>query len=326
MSNRGDNLLMSLSRWASGQHENFLTDAFVHLLNRLAGAAPTNFGQLLERLTRGAIHPAEDLLADFRVASQVSTDMGIPDIAISGPGHYVLVEVKDQSPVDPGQLRLYSKVIEERPEEHRCLVSLIRHLAPVGDVEWLVEPVKWSEVAEWLGEMRDDPGLDNITRHTIGQFLGYLEGIGMAVERVGWELLPGLEQLMNLRVLLREALESVGVHKVWTAYGAEFNGMAIPDPETNTTSYYFYVHYEDPGDIRFVTYIEKVRPDRLSTWQPHSNTQVKRVLRADSESTHFFARTLSSQKNLLEEFAASCLADTTYAAPAETESSGGLEV
>ena len=31
-----NNLLVALNNWASGKQENFLTDAFVHLLNRLA--------------------------------------------------------------------------------------------------------------------------------------------------------------------------------------------------------------------------------------------------------------------------------------------------
>ena len=108
------NLLSTLNRWSSGQPKKFLTDAFVHLLNRLADSSPESFVSILERLTRGEVIPDPETVGAFRIRSQIATDQGTPDIEISGENTYILVEVKDRSPVDPDQLRRYSEVIDEQ--------------------------------------------------------------------------------------------------------------------------------------------------------------------------------------------------------------------
>ncbi len=76
----------------------------------------------------------------------------------------------------------------------------------------------------------------------------------MAVEKVGWDLVTGLKQLMNLKSLLREALEGAGAHRVWMSYGSEFNGVAIPAPDTNNSAYFFFVRFTNPGEILFVSF------------------------------------------------------------------------
>jgi len=313
MPDHRDNLLIALDRWASGQHENFLTEAFVDVLNRLSSSSPELFGQLLKRITDGEFNPAVEELAGFNVVSQLSTDQGSPDIAIMGPDHYALIEVKDQSPVDPDQLNRYSRLIELNTAGNKCLVLLTRDQAPPLDIKWLQKPIRWYQVLEWIGDIKDKHELDDVSGYVIRQFLGFLEGRGMAVEKVGWEFAPGLRQLMNLKTLMREALEGAGAHRVWTSYGSEFNGVAIPAPETNNSGYFFFVNFDRPGELVFSALTENVLPEHVDEWSRHLNNQMKKTLDIGSEEIHFHSRGLASQRVVLEQFAAECLAETIYA-------------
>jgi hypothetical protein len=317
------NLFSSLNRWASGQSENFLTEAFVQLLNRLLVNAPREFDSLIRSLTRDTVVSHDGNRSDIEIRSQASTELGSPDIEISGPDIHCFVEVKDGSPVNADQLRRYSEVLSSQNERTRCLVLLTRYPPPSVNEPFLVEPVRWSHVAEWLGELRADRQIDDATTYLLDQFLAFLEDKGMTAERVGWELISGLDQLMNLKVMMQEALVSAGAHRVWISYGGDFSGAAIPDRESNNSAYFLNIWHSDPGRIIFVTKEANVRPDRRAGWTEHPNGQIKRTLLIDSEGNHFFSRTLNSQRQLLEEFCADCLSDTTYVT--EKEVTGGRD-
>ena len=306
------NLFLALNRWASSQPENFLTEAFVVLLNRLSENSPQAFAHVIGRITGGAIQLDPDSSADVTVQSQALTDLGSPDIEITGPDLHCFIEVKDGSPVDLDQLNRYSRVLSERAESAKCLVLLTRYPPPLVSEPYLVEPVRWSHIAEWLGELRNTSELDETTRYLNDQFIGFLEGKGMTAERVGWELAAGLTQLLNLKTMMQEALISAGAHRVWMSYGSEFSGVAVPDPDSNSSAYFLNIWFSDPGHLLFITRSDKVLEDRRTDWEDHPNNQLKRKLRIDSEEMHFFSRPLDSQRRLLEEFCASCLADTVY--------------
>ncbi len=306
------NLFTSLNRWASGQSENFLTEAFVQLLNRLLANAPHEFDSLIGSLTRNKVKSHDGNRSDIQIRSQASTELGSPDIEISGPNIHCFVEVKDGAPVDPDQLRRYSEVLSSRVEQTRCLVLLTRYRPPPINQPFLVEPVRWSHVAEWLGEFRAERQIDDATAYLLDQFLGFLEDKGMTAEKVGWELIAGLDQLVNLKVMMQEALVSAGAYRVWTSYGGDFSGAAMPDRDTNSSAYFLNIWHSDPGRIIFVTKEANVRLDRRAGWTDHPNGQIKRTLMIDSEENHFFSRSLNSQRELLEEFCTSCLSDTVY--------------
>lgn len=115
-----NNLLVALSRWVSGQQENFLSDAFVHLLNLLAQQMPEAFAMAIKKITNGAITPTVETAPNFIVASQIFTSEGTPDIEISGPNAYALIEVKDESPVDEKQIERYTRLIEQNDADAKC--------------------------------------------------------------------------------------------------------------------------------------------------------------------------------------------------------------
>jgi hypothetical protein len=306
-----NNLLDSLSRWASSQQENFLTEAFVHLLDHLTESSPRSFAALVTNLSDGVITPNEDTAPDFHVVSQISTDEGAPDIEISGPDSYALVEVKDQSPVNLDQLERYSRLIFDREENKSCLILLTRYPAPPVESSELVAPVRWTQVSRWLTEIIEEENLDDVASYLASQFMAYLNGKGIVVERVGWELEPGLRQLTLLKSMFEEALVSAGVERVYTAYGADFTGVSVQKTGTTQSGYWMTIVFSDPGVVMFTVLGECLIENPIQTWEEAGNVR-RRYLNLVDEDVHFFARSVDSQLAIVEEFATSSLADTVY--------------
>jgi len=309
------NLLVSLSKWASGQQENFLSDAFAHLMNVLAQDSPEVFAELVGSMSHGIVRPTSESTTDFAVVSQIDTSEGTPDIEIAGPNAYALVEVKDESPVDIGQVERYLRLIERNDARSKCLILLTRYQPPPLPDSSLLKSVRWTQIAEWLREVDTRFEVDETSIYTLRQFIGFLEAKGMSVNKAGWEMLPGIVEFKNFKTLLQQAMESAGAHKVWSAYGADFNGCAIPDHlSTNNSAFYLFIRFEQPERLVFTCKSAYVLQESGEDWEPnpHSGDSLERVLDLASEEVHFFSRGLDSQQEVLENFVSSCLSQTTY--------------
>jgi len=307
-----NNLLVALNNWASGQQENFLTDAFVHLLNRLALEVPDAFAMLLDQITDGAINPTSVTASDFVVTAQVTTSEGMPDIEIIGPNAYALIEVKDESPVDEEQIERYGRLVEQNGSDSKCLILLTRYQAPLLDNSRLIRTTRWTQISECLLAAKEKWQFDLASSHILEQFLGFLEAKGMSVNRTGWEMTAGIEQFRNFKVLLQQAMESASAHNTWSAYGANFNGLAIPDPISKNSRYYVFVEFDNPGILVFSCASKYVREEFKSEWGARAKNDLGKLLELQSENVHFFARGLDSQRMVLEEFITSCLSQTVY--------------
>jgi hypothetical protein len=307
-----NNLLAILSRWASGQQENFLSDSFVHLLNVLREEDPAAFIFLVEKMTDEMISPPPDSIGDFIVTSQIDTDEGTPDIMIDGPDSYALIEVKDESPVDIDQIDRYSRLVDRNPAQSKCLILLTKHQAPEFDLQVPFRSIRWTQVTDWLNTTSKEIELGPISQYVVQQFLGLLEAKGMSINRVGWEMGPGLTEFMNLKTLLREVMESLSSVRVNTSYGADFSGLAIP--ESNRLVFHAVIRYANPNLLSFSCNRDRVRIEHQPEWHPINTIDLERILDLGSEEVHFFSRELNSQRTALEEFISSCLDQTDYKA------------
>jgi hypothetical protein len=90
-----NNLLLGLHKCAGQQDENFTTEAFVHLLRHLQIVAPDTAGSLINFLTGSRVVPTIGDCSNLKVTTQKTFMEGRPDILISGPNHFVIIEVKD---------------------------------------------------------------------------------------------------------------------------------------------------------------------------------------------------------------------------------------
>ena len=303
------NLLASLSKWASGQQENFLSDAFVHLLNLLAQETPEAFSKIITLMTDGCIVPSVDSAKQFSVTSQISTDEGTPDIEISGPATYILIEVKDESSVYMEQVKRYFGLIEQSEASNKKLLLLTKY--PAASITGSLVKLRWTQITEWLKEINDQTD-NETTNYTVKQFIGFLEFKGMSVNKVGWEMVAGIEQLQNFKTSLQQAIESVGVARVHAISGSHFNGWAIPDKEGSRNIFDIFIHFDNPGILLFSCVAERVVDRYKDEWFKRGRGFMGKSIDLNSEETYFFSRGLDSQRELLEDFVSSCLSQTTY--------------
>lgn len=298
------NVLLALNK-LSDSEENFLTEAFCHLLEHLRSSHSKGFSSVIDLLTSRRVIVAEGNQAHFNVATQVTAGNDTPDIVISGPHSRVIIEVKDQSPVDVPQLRRYSKLLEAGPESQKCLVLLTRWVSPDVHVRWLAPPVRWSAVDRRLEEVSDYCG-NPITAFLISQFREFLEGKGMALAKVGWELTPGVRALANLRHALIECLAKHGYR---SAGGAEAEAIGIYfSPIAREKKYWVGVLLDKPGLLTFAAHESVAQPVKAS-WEDTGEDWYHKYLDLESEEVHFFSRSTGSQTSRIDQFLDECLGD-----------------
>src|SRR6266853_4309033 len=150
-----DNLLLKVGKW-SGQPENFLTEAFAHLLRNLLSSESEIGASLLKYLTNGIVSIHQSGVDKVSVETQVSTPYGCPDILILTPHHRVYVEVKDEAPPGDTQISRYRQDLERFPPDiQKGVILLTRYaVAPASETE---EPDcyrRWHQISEFLEHER----------------------------------------------------------------------------------------------------------------------------------------------------------------------------
>ena len=265
-------------------------------------------------MTDGMISPSTDSTSDFIVTSQIDTDEGTPDIMIDGPGSYALIEVKDESPVDLDQIQRYSRLVERNPAQSKCLILLTKYQAPVIDQRIPVRAIRWTYITELLWVVLSRIDLTDTSSHVTRQFIEFLEAKGMSVKKAGWEMVAGIAEFMNFKTVLRQAIEASGAVKVWEASGANHQGWGIPDAAERFTHFHIIVRFAEPGRLVFRSPEEHINEESRYEWEPsvHMRGALEKLIDLDSEEVHFFARSLDSQREVLEGFVSSCLGQTDY--------------
>jgi hypothetical protein len=304
---QGDNLLTTLYRWAHRQDENFLTEAFAHLLRRLLSQAPAAASDLLNYLTDNRFVASTDRMAEVKVCTQRHTDLGTPDIEVRLPEHLVFIEAKDQSGLGNRQLHRYRSLLDRSGTPQTTLVLLTRFLPDSGEADSADVKLRWYGVAEHLGiTLKSHRDYDPVTRHLIDQFVGFLRSRGMTMDKVTWELAAGLEAFWNLYEMLGEAITAHHV-SVTRSVGQEWAGYYM-DRKRGWVG----ITWEAPTRLVFqtaeeATYtgesIRQMPTGRVGPTKNHS-TGLRWFIELDleSEEEHFFARSRASQMQRLEQF------------------------
>lgn len=101
-----NNIFSTLSKYA-GAEENFLTEAFVYLINELLRREYEGGKTLIQKL----IGKEKNIFSDYypiSVVTQSTLEEGRPDICIqTSQDKLFFIEVKHDSPLHPGQLEAY---------------------------------------------------------------------------------------------------------------------------------------------------------------------------------------------------------------------------
>jgi hypothetical protein len=84
-----NNLLLRLHKWAWRQDENFLTEAFAHLLVHLLENEPEAGLGLLKALTGGVLDLPPIEARGVEVRTHVTSSEGTPDLELRSTAHLV---------------------------------------------------------------------------------------------------------------------------------------------------------------------------------------------------------------------------------------------
>lgn len=310
MSDAGsDNLLVALHRLAHRQDENFVTEAFAHLLRQLFRHEPGIAIELVAFLTCGRVEiPTEDVGA-VAVRTQATTDEGRPDIEISTADHLVYVEAKAESPLGRKQLQRYRKALDTDGRK-KALVLLTRYTtddrkqASVADTER-----RWYEVGgalkERLERLVSKPWRHQASEFLVCQFVGFLQERGMLMERVGWEYTGGIRALWNLMKMLEEVAQKHAEEKR-VSFGQEWAGYSL-----NNKTGWVGIVWDEPTWLTFQSdqmKFDKAAAEQLKYGEVRAKSDSPCGFKwyyevdLDSEEVHFFARSQASQMQWLEAF------------------------
>lgn len=298
-----DNLLAALHKWASAQDENFITEAFAHLLRHLLRHEPGTGVGLLRFLTKDRLYVTDDEAAKVAVTTQIETKEGTPDIEITTSDHRALIEVKVDSPVDHDQLERYRRVIDESGFDKKTLVLLTRHAVEKEDAPDVM--ARWYKVADWLRRQTDQVSWRHPTsKYLVRQFVGFLRARGITMERVNWQMVEGVKSMRDLISMIEEVLTNKK-QKLTASFGRYWSGFYV---EGNKA--WVGLWHDNPEYLAFrvgLPYGEKpANAPGFGEIGDGKNAPYRWNwffrLHLSSEEVHFFALSQANQMRRLEEF------------------------
>ncbi len=248
---RRTNLLSDLHAFARRQDENFTTEAFAHLLGHLVMHDAKVATRVLKKLTGDRLRLDEAECAHLEIATQVRTADGQPDIEISSPGLVVIVEVKVNAEVSPGQISRYRKILRERRAEQSRLVLLTRFEPdPLPRQEQPDHAVRWYEVAEWLEQSAKDLKRES-SKCVCEQFLKFLEGRGLMVDHVGKSLVSGIQEIRHFMAMLDHTLKKPVTGKLKRTSWVDAVGRHF---QTGRKFFWVGIVYSEPWKLQLSEY------------------------------------------------------------------------
>lgn len=309
-----NNLLARLHKWAHRQDENFITEAFAHLLQHLLDEEPEAGVHILEAVTGGFIRLKQEEARSVELRTQIVLSEGRPDLEIRTPKQLVYVEVKAESEVNPEQLRRYRRLLADSGVLSTALVLLTRY--PVILAEGDEQPdtfVRWYHVAEWLEQESNRYRFRPVSSYLVNQFLGFLGARNMVMGQVTYEIFGGVRALRTFTDMLCEAAAACGLQALPSAR-PDYMGIKI-GANLKKPDYYLGIYFDRPEVLVFQTDYRKVDPEAaarlgiegVAEWPTKQGHYWQRELNLQSEETAFSVRTKARQLQLLEKFLGACL-------------------
>jgi hypothetical protein len=307
------NLLAQLHKLASRQDENFLTEAFAHLLRHLRDHEPRVAADIICRLTRGRFPDIGDekLRSKLRINTQVATEQGRPDIEIAIDGQFrALIEAKVESKLHDGQLQQYRKQLDGEG----ALVLLTRYpFEPPANETQPDVLCRWYQLADWLETACEEARIRHSDcKFLTEQFVDFLKIRNIAMEKAGPALAEGVKSLTNVLRMLDEAIiaksgKAKGYHKFTSDQGSI--GYSL-----DSKKFFVGIDYEEPEVLYFLTLGDfAVKNDAAERagfgmlvsdkdgryWQAELNFY--------SDDVAFFGLSKDEQRQRLDRFVSECL-------------------
>jgi hypothetical protein len=295
----GNNIFSTLAKYNSAIDENYLTEAFVFVVNYLL-ENDSDIG--IEMLTQLCINNNEftfDKDEAISISTQETTEQGRPDIKISSPDKLIYIEVKHDSPLGYQQLERYKKALESSSATIKHVNLLTRFAVDFreGD-EKPYRHVRWFEVYNWLANYETRAN-DPISAYLIDSFNSFLEVKGMSLQKVSWEYINGVPALINLINMIEVAIQGAHIPIHGKSPGWDFKGFWLKDKE-----YFCGVYTTNPLVITFeLTDKNKFHKELLEQTSYELREGKERLwFRLPLEKIHFFSLDKDEQLEKITEF------------------------
>lgn len=202
------NIFSALSKYNSATDENYLTEAFVFLLNSLLERERQTALDILTRLCveDQSFSFGED--EEISISTQEVTEQGTPDIKISSPDKLIYVEVKHDSPLGPQQIERYKKALDSSTKRIKCVILLTRFSIDSEEQSRPHKHVRWFEVYNWLEKAAAQ---DPVSKYLIDSFNSFLEEKRMSIQKVGAEYVNGIPAFNNILNMIEVAIENANI-------------------------------------------------------------------------------------------------------------------
>jgi len=223
-------IFSTLAKYNSAINENYLTEAFVYVINSILEKDSSACCELLNRLcvveNEFSFSPEDQIT----VTTQDTTETGRPDIKISTSDKLIYIEVKHDSPLGHNQIQRYKQALESSPAITKHVVLLTRFAINITKrEEQPYKHIRWFQVFNWLSDLLEDT-TNEVIKFLIHNFNKFLEGKQMSMQKVSWEYINGLPAFMNLLNMIELAIRGAGLslYKAYpTAVAKESRGFYI---------------------------------------------------------------------------------------------------
>lgn len=144
-------IFTALAKYNSARDENYLTEAFVFVLNSILlrnngidrGIACELLNMLCVKDNQFSFNEVDSII----IETQEVTDEGTPDIKIFTPDKLIYIEVKHDSPLEKTQISRYKNVIEHSEATMRKVVLLTRFAVSIkNEEERPYKHVRWYDL------------------------------------------------------------------------------------------------------------------------------------------------------------------------------------
>lgn len=279
-----NNIFSVLGKYNSAIDENYLTEAFVFLLNFLLENERYLCLKILSPLC--VIDNEYSFSEDeaIVICTQASTEQGRPDIKISSPDKLIYIEVKHDSGLGHRQIERYRTALSLSKVPIQKVILLTK--LPIDFEQSQEEPykhIRWFEVANWLSSLKCK---NPISGYLVESFLKFLEVKNMTVQKVSWEYIKGFSAFKNLINMLTVATETVSL-KLRKSSGWDCTGYYIESDRI-----FCGIYHDNPLSIVIEVYSEAYNKKNKTIYSSS----------LDFEPIHFFSLGKDEQLEKIAQF------------------------
>lgn len=292
-----ENIFSALAKYNSAVDENYLTEAFVYLINHLLSKErPLGF-EILNKLCVKNSEFCFDEDEHVSVSTQETTELGTPDIKVSSPDKLIYIEVKHDSPLGYQQLERYKKALESSTKPIKHVALLTRFAIDYQENEERpYKHVRWHEVYNWLEKSKAQ---DPVSIYLIESFKSFLEVKQMSIQKVGWEYINGVPAFNNLINLIEVAIQGASLRIHQRSAGSEWKGFYVESNEFLCS-----IYYDNPLFIIFEIPVKKNFNAKLldASIYPLKEDKYSIRFQMDLEENHFFSLNKDEQLEEITKF------------------------